>query len=163
MKAQAADAALDLFTEGLAALQRQDWASASAKFREVLAASDVPEQRDRARQYLAVCTSRQGEAPAEKPAPGEVDPFLEAVMEKNRGNLGAAMEICSREGRDQKDERFAYLAASLHALEGRVSESAQALGRAIELNPTNRIHAFHDPDFAALRHERELKQLFELA
>ena len=39
----------------------------------------------------------------------------------------------------------------------------QALSRAIELNAKNRVHAFHDPDFAELRKDRDLRQLFGLS
>ena len=74
-----------------------------------------------------------------------------------------ALEISRKEGRDQKDERFAYLTASIHAVEERLDEAAQALARAVELNPKNRIHAFHDPDFAELRKNRDLRPLFGLS
>ena len=76
-----------------------------------------------------------------------------------RHRPGALRQGC----RDQKDERFAYLAASIHAAEGRTEEAAQALSRAIDLNPKNRVHAFHDPDFAELRKDRDHRQLFGLS
>lgn len=41
--------------------------------------------------------------------------------------------------------------ASIHAVENRLDEAVQALTKAIELNPKNRIHAFHDADFAEIR------------
>ena len=133
------DPALDALTQGLAALQAKDWAKAAERFEEVVRESDRPEVRDRARQYLM------------------------ASRQKNRGNLKEALEISHKGGRDQKDERFAYLTASLHALEGRWDEATQALNKAIELNPKNRIHAFHDPDLAELRKNRDLRPLFGLS
>ena len=163
MARQAADAALDTFTKALAALQRRDWKTAAAQLAEVVEQSDRPELRDRARQYLTAVENRAAGGRPRREARGDVDPFLAAVYEKNRGDLEAALALCRAEGRELKDERFAYLAASIHALEGRAAEAAEALARAIELNPTNRIHAFHDPDFAELRHEREFQQLFGLA
>jgi tetratricopeptide (TPR) repeat protein len=102
--------------------------------------------------------------PAKPAAKGDGgDPFLQAVFEKNRGNLAAALDLCRKEGREQKDERFAYLAASIHAVEGRLEEAVQALSRAIELNPRNRVHAYHDPDFAEIRRDRDHRQLFGLS
>jgi tetratricopeptide (TPR) repeat protein len=160
MARQAADAALDTFTKALAALQNQDWKAAAAQLAEVVEQSDRPELRDRARQYLNAVENR---AAGEKPGGGETDPLLAAVYERNRGNLEGALAACRSEGREKKVEGFAYLAASIHALEGRATEAAEALKTAIELNPTNRIHAFHDPDFAEFRHEREFQQLFGLA
>ena len=53
--------------------------------------------------------------------------FLLAVYEKNRGNFKEALEMSRKGGLDQKDERFAYLAASIHAVEERTEEAAQVL------------------------------------
>lgn len=160
-----ADPALDALTQGLAALQAKDWAKAVERFEEAVRESDRPEVRDRARQYLMASRQKAAESAGEKPAKdaAEADPYLLAVYEKNRGNLKEALEISHKGGRDQKDERFAYLTASLHAIEGRWDEATQALNKAIELNPKNRIHAFHDPDFAELRKNRDLRPLFGLS
>ncbi|HEY4593589.1 MAG TPA: hypothetical protein VIJ61_14335, partial [Thermoanaerobaculia bacterium] len=89
-------------------------------------------------------------------------PYLQAVYERNRGDLKAALDIAQKGGRDQKDERFAYLAASIHAVENRLEDAVQALAKAVELNPKNRIHAFHDADFAELRKNRDQRHLFGL-
>ena len=157
-----ADPALDALAQGLAALQAKDWAKAVERFEEAIRESDRPEVRDRARQYLMASRQKAGEG--EKPAKApEQDPYLLAVYEKNRGNLKEALEISHKGGRDQKDERFAYLTASVHAIEGRWDEATQALHKAIELNPKNRIHAFHDADFAELRKNRDLRPLFGLS
>lgn len=160
------DPALDALTQGLAALQAKDWAKAVKLFEQAVEQSDQPEVKDRARQFLTV--SRQKAAVGEEPkaakgAADEPDPYLQAVYEKNRGNLKEALEISRKGGRDQKDERFAYLAASIHAVEDRLDEAAQGLAKAAELNPKNRIHAFHDPDFAELRKNRDLRPLFGLS
>ncbi len=159
-----ADPALDALAQGVAALQAKDWAKAVERFEEVVRESDRPEVRDRARQYLTASRQKAAEGKGEKPAKGaEADPYLQAVYEKNRGNLKEALEISRKGGRDQKDERFAYLTASLHAIEGQWDEATQALTKAIELNPKNRVHAFHDPDLAELRKNRDLRPLFGLS
>jgi tetratricopeptide (TPR) repeat protein len=158
-----ADPAIEALTQGLAALQGKQWSKAVEHFERAVQESDVPEVKDRAKQFLAVSRQRaQGDAP--KAAKGEEqDPFLLAVYEKNRGNLKEALEMSRKGGIDQKDERFAYLTASIHASENRLDEAAQALAKAVELNPRNRIHAFHDPDFAELRKNRDLRALFGLS
>ncbi|HXO21669.1 MAG TPA: hypothetical protein VOA87_17290, partial [Thermoanaerobaculia bacterium] len=104
------------------------------------------------RQHLDAATAK----------PGDEDAYLKAVYEKNRGNFAVALEICRRGGREKKDERWAYLAASIYVLEDRMEEGVQALSHAIELNPTNRIHAYHDADFAELRKNRDHRHLFGL-
>ena len=155
------DPALDAFTEGLQALQQKNWSKAAERFESALAQSDRSDLSARARQFLATARQHLAEKPSAKEDNG--DPFLRAVFEKNRGDFDAALELCRKEGRDQKDERFAYLAASIHAAEGRFDEAVQALNRAIEMNPKNRVHAYHDPDFAEIRRDRDHRQLFGLS
>lgn len=155
------DPALDAFTEGLAALQKKDWKQASERLEKAVELADRSDLRDRARQLLAAARQKAGGAKAAKGL--EVDPYLEAVVERNRGNLQAALELCHKGGRDQQDERFAYLAASIHAVENRLDEAVEALSKAVELNPKNRIHAFHDPDFAEIRKNTGHRHLFGLS
>jgi tetratricopeptide (TPR) repeat protein len=154
------DPALDAFTEGLQALQQKSWARAAELLESALKQSDRSDLSARARQFLD--TARQHLAGKPK-REEEADPFLRAVFEKNRGDFAAALDLCRKEGREQKDERFAYLAASIHAVEGRIEEAVQALSRAIELNPKNRVHAYHDSDFAELRRDHDHRQLFGLS
>jgi len=159
------DPALAAFTKALQAFHQKSWGEAAELFERTLAESDQLDLSARARQYLAVCQQRLAEAGGSKTKKKDedADPFLRAVFERNRGNLSGALDLCRKEGRDQKDERFAYLAASIHAAEGRMDEALQALSQAIELNPKNRIHAFHDPDFTELRKNRDQRQLFGLS
>jgi tetratricopeptide (TPR) repeat protein len=161
------DPSLEALTQGLAALQAKDWTKAVEHFERAVEQSDQPEVKDRAKQFLTVSRQR-AQGPEAKPAGAkgaaeEPDAYLQAVYEKNRGNLEKALEISRKGGQDQKDERFAYLAASIHAVESRWDDAAQALTKAVELNPKNRIHAFHDPDFAELRKNRDLRPLFGLS
>lgn len=161
-QADPVDPALDAYAKGLAALQRKQWAQAAEHLEKAIAETDQPELRDRARQLLAASREQAGEAAGGKGQEGDEDPFLLAVFEKNRGNLKSALEICRKEGRDQKEDRFAYLTASIHAVEGRTEEAAQVLTRAVELNSKNRVHAYHDPDFADLRRNRDYRHIFGL-
>lgn len=141
---------LATYEQALQALYGGDRAKAETLFRTVVEECDQPELAERARQLLAV--SRQPANPAETESE---DDFLQAVYEKNRGNPERALEIARRGGRTGKDERFAYLEASIHAQAERLDEAAAALAKAIELEPKNRVHAFHDPDFGELRKSRE--------
>lgn len=147
---------LETYEKGLKALYGGKRAQAEKLLAKVVDECDQPELAERARQLLAA--SRQ--AADDDGAPETDDDFLAAVYEKNRGNYDRALEIAKRGGRSKKDERFAYLEASLHALEERLDEAAEALERAIELNEKNRVHAFHDPDFSPLRKSREYAGTF---
>lgn len=151
------DPDVEAFEKGVQALYAEKWAQARKIFDKLMVESDLPELASRARQFAAVCARRMDESPGAE----EGDPYLRAVYFKNRGDLAAALKACTGDGRE-KDERFVFLAASIHALEERLDEAAEALARAIELNPKNRVHAFHDSDFDVLRKEGDYAQLFGL-
>jgi len=160
----AADSILQAYGQALEALHRKSWSKAAELFATVVENSDMPEVRERARRYLAACRLREAKSgPPNGEEAEETDPFLRAVYEKNRGDLSAALALCRQGGKDQQDERFAYLAASIHAVEERTEEAAQGLSRAVELSSRNRIHAFHDPDFAGLRGNPSFRHLFGLS
>lgn len=158
------DPAVAAFTQAIEAFHKQDWPQAVELFEAALAESDRLDLSARARQYLAAARQKIEERDGGKAERAEEqDPFLRAVYQKNLGDYAAALQACSQDGRDQKDERFAYLTASIHAAEGRIDEAVQALTRAIELNPKNRVHAYHDPDFAELRKNRDHRPIFGLS
>jgi tetratricopeptide (TPR) repeat protein len=152
-----ADPVVELYEEGLKALYAGSWKKAASKLEKVVAEGDQVELQERARQLLVACRRHLAEGEG-----AEVDPYDEAVMAKNRGDRDTALELCKRGGRSKKDERFAFLAASVMALAGDPDGAAEALAQAIELEPKNRVHAFHDPDFAPLRADREHAHLFGL-
>ena len=150
------DPVVDQFNKAMELLHGGKWKKAEAGFQKIVDSSDVPEVAEKARLMLRVCEAQGGGHP-EVPE----DPFLGAVFEKNRGNLEAALELCKKGGRAEKEAHYAYLAASIHALAEDTDEAVAALQTAVQLNPKNRIHAFHDPDFEELLDRPELEQLFE--
>lgn len=159
MPVKAADPLLEHYESGLRAMYRQRWAEAAKHFAQV-AESDERDLAGRARQLLATCRAKQEDGADD--LHGE-DPFLLAVVHKNNGELEEALQICARGGRQSKDERFAYLAASIHALRGEAEEAAKYLELAIALQPKNRIHAYHDADFASVREDAAFSRLFGLS
>ena len=156
VKPRVRDPLVDEFEAGLQAIDQGKYKEAKKHFSRVLEETTDIELAGRARLYLRVCDQKT----STKAAPKVEDPFLEAVFERNLGNFDAALEMCSRGGRKSKDEKFAYLAASIYALMDDNENAVKFLAMAIELNPKNRIHAFHDSDFEVLRSDPELKQLF---
>jgi tetratricopeptide (TPR) repeat protein len=136
-------------------VQNGSWKKAHQELSELVPEVDVPEVVARARQMLKIC-----EVQLQEGADAAQDPFLEAVYLKNRGRLEEALAICSVGGRQAKEDRFAYLAASVHALSERADEAVAALRKAVELNPKNRVYAYHDPDFEPILGQPELQELF---
>ena len=151
------EALIEIFEQALKTLQRHKWEEALAMFEQAAKESDQSDFANRARRYAEVCRDKLQKEP---PSTSE-DPFLQAVIERNRGNFDEALDLCARGGRQGKDERFTYLAASVHSVTGEHKKAAELLAQAIALNPKNRIHAYHDSDFDELRANSEFKNLFE--
>lgn len=140
------DPLLELFGHAVAAAQQQHYREAAGMFRRLLQQTDDdPTLAERARQYLTLCEQKLAHG---APADGDEDPYLHAVVAKNRGDFAGALALCRRGGRHRRDERMAYLAASILALEGEIPESAELLALAVGQNARNRVQAFHDSDFA---------------
>jgi len=149
------DPLLAVYEKGLKALHKGKWREAAKCFEQVVGESRETDLVGRARRSLRTCKERLGKGVGK-----DKDPFLTAVYERNRGNFEEALAICSAGGRQSKDERFAYLVASIYSLTDEREKAGNFLSLAIELNPKNRIHAFHDTDFTVLREDPEYKQLF---
>ena len=149
------DPTLDDYEKAVEALYGEKWGVARKHLQTVIEQGERPDLAARARQLLKMAQEREeGDVETD-------DPFLEAVAAKNRGDLETALDLCNRGGRRGKDERFAYLAASVMALEGAEDEALELLGAAIEMNRENRIHAYHDPDFEQVRELPEFRELLE--
>ena len=144
------------FEGGLDHLQHGRWATAEKAFRKVAESDGGTPLADRCRQMIEVCDQRRSKDDA-----SDGDPYLRAVFAKNEGDLDTAMEYCSRGGLKGKDERFAYLAATIEGARGNTEEAAKLLERAIEMDAKNRVHAYWDPDFAEMREDPELSEIFD--
>lgn len=148
------DPGVEPLEKGIQALYAKKYAQAGKLLEQAEEDAEQPDVANRARRYLAMVKSRM------EGAETAADPYLEAVYERNQGNLEAALQICIRGGRQGKDDRFAHLAASIYALSGDVEKAAKVLETAIQLNPRNRVLAYHDRDFAALREDPAYADLF---
>jgi len=147
------DPEVESYTRALELVDQKKWKKAAEALEKIVEGSDNPQLVDRARQFLSVCLLRLEEEPE------EADPYLRAVFEKNRGNLDQALDLCRQQGAEEKEERYAYLVASIQALAGEEDEALEHLTNAIRLEPKNRIHAYHDPDFKALHGREEFVHL----
>lgn len=146
------DSLVPTYEKALRALHDEKWEKAAEVFAEVAKGADQLELAAKARGYLRLCERHLADDDG-----GFDEPFDEAVFELNRGNLERVLELC---GEADEDERWVYLRAAVRSREGELADAAEALGRAIEMNSTNRVRAYHDPDFEALRESDEHAGLF---
>lgn len=155
--AAAADPEVADYEAGVKALADGKLDAAAKAFEKALTATDRPHLAARARQQLAAIARRRGGGDD-----GGDDPFTRAVFAKNRGDHQAALAIVEKHARKDEDGRFALLAAALHSAADREKEAIEALRRAVERDPVNRVRAYHDPDLAALRKKKDHADLFAL-
>lgn len=148
------DVALKDFEAALDKINKKQWSDAKSLMEKVAAEADTAQMADRARQYIEICSRQEDTLSSD-------DPYLLAVFEKNRGNLDLALEACQGE-KDDKSGRFAYLKASIQALAGEEDEALRLLDEAIGIEPKNRVHAYHDPDFRELQGREEFNDLVSL-
>lgn len=154
--AVADDPLIGPFEKGLKALYGGKWEQADKQLRKVAEESDQPELAARARQLLRVAERKQNGG-----GDDGAGAHLRAVMEKNRGDLDAALKIVKAQKKDP-DGDFAYLAATVHAVREDEDEAVKALTAAVEANPTHRVQAFLDPDFEEMRQNKDHAHLFGL-
>ena len=154
---EAAEAVIADFGKALELLHGGKYPQAAELLEQVADNAEDIQLADRARIHLEICRSRA----AEDTENG--DPYLRAVFEKNNGNLKQALKLCRQQKAEDADERYAYLMASIQALAGADDEALGLLEAAIRLEPKNRVHAFHDPDFESLRGNEEFAQLVQAA
>lgn len=148
---------VDELQKGLKALHEGKWRQAATIFESVAETAQPTELVATARRYLQVCREKLA---GKRKKQEEADPYLLAVVERNRGHLEEALAICAAGGRRSKDPRFAYLAASLFAEQEEYDEAARFLELAFELDPATRVHAQLDSDFEAMRARPEHAALF---
>ncbi len=151
---KAREEAQKAFDKAVEALHKKNWATAQQEFEKAAEAQKGTPLAERSRRYITVCEDRRA-----KPT-DEADTYLLAVVAKNRGDLDEAMDYCTRGGLKGRDERFAYLAAAVECLRENGEGAVDQLAKAIDLNPDNRVHAYHDPDFLFLRGDSELSAIF---
>lgn len=146
------DPLVRVYERGIKAAHGGDWVEAKKHLERVAAESDLSDVVQRALQYLALCERHLEKVEA-------TDPYLEALVLSNEGELDAAEALVRQAGRVDEDERFAYLGAAIAARLEDYALAASRLETAIRLNPRNRIQAAEDLDFAAVRNEPDFAEL----
>jgi tetratricopeptide (TPR) repeat protein len=152
-------AALRAFERAHKEFVRGRFAEARMLFRALIEQhSGVAEVTARSRTYLAIAEARMR---SESAMPRNAEELYDrGVIELNRGNFVAAQEMFERAlKRDSEAAHIYYGLAATRARLGALETALQSLGRALEIQPTLRVRAQHDPDLSPLRNEPEYERL----
>ena len=139
------------YEKAMELFHQRDLVEAAKRFEAIVEKHpDAKELVDRAKMYLAACRTNGKRHVPLPSSPEEV--YHAAVFEKNRGQVGRALELLKKASFPRDDDgRFLYLTACCHALSGSPDEAIAALRRSIAADPMNRIHARLEADLSALR------------
>lgn len=117
-----------------------------------------PEILERARVYLAVC--ERNSRPTELKFNTPEERYDYAVSLLNAGSFEEARDHFEGILAESPRADFAhYGMALLNSMTGQAEEALEHLGRAIEINPANRIQARSDPDFIDMADDPRFTEL----
>ncbi len=152
--------ALDGLEKALKALYKDD--PAKAKEQLVRLQETYPEERelmDRVGSYLIVCDQRL--SPQRRPKNAE-EMVTAGVMSLNDGDHSQAIKHLTKAlDLEPKSSHVQYCLAAAHALSGDAPATAKLLKQAIGSDPSARVHARVDDDFARVWDATEVAVLLD--
>lgn len=150
--------ALEALERALKLLHKGDYGKAKEQLLKVESTfPDATDILDAVRSYVTVCEGRL--APQKRMK--EAEEYVNAgVVELNEGNTQQALKLLAKASElDGKSAHVQYCLAAAHAAAGDAATSARHLKLAIAGDPSARIHAKTDEDFAAVRGSAEVGAL----
>jgi len=144
--------ALADYERAMTALQKRDYVRAEEMFAKMMEAH--PAERDlvdRARVYINLCRNQRATAGSPQ---GFDDHYYQGVVLSNRGQHHEALQLFDKALRFKQDsDKVHYAMAAAYAQVSDRLRALTALRRAVELDPSCRLHARQDPDFDSLHGE----------
>jgi len=153
------DKAIADFDQAVKVFSREDYSKAAALFDAII--GEYPSEReicDRARVYGSVCRVRTAGA---QPKPkGAEELYYQGVVAANDGRLDDAVGLLEQAAKVEPDnDKVHYQLGAVCGLKHDTASAIAHLARAIELNPSNRVHALNDADFDGLREDAQFMGL----
>jgi tetratricopeptide (TPR) repeat protein len=151
--------AVKLYEKGLEALQQRNFTGASSALKSVIDEhGDERELHERARIYLKICERELAPLPAAPQTEEEL--VLAATVALNEQETEKALGYLEQAVRENPSaDGVHYMLAVLFSQQGNPEQALTHLGRAIELDPENRLVALQEVDFDILKDEIEFQTL----
>lgn len=151
------DNQLNVFEKATKLFHKRDFAAALPLFEEAAKGADVAVAQS-AQMHLRMCQQRMDKS-APKLSSAE-DYYAYAVSLVGRRELATAEQQLKKALQLAPKADYAlYTLALVKGLQGDISSSAGLLAQAIDLQPSNRSSARHDPDFQELLHHAAIRDL----
>ncbi len=145
------------YQNALQLMQQGKYEKARVLF-EKLSRDGSPEILERSRVYIAVCERNVKESSLSFKTPEEQYDYAVSLL--NSGSYEEARDQFEAILTKAPQADFAhYGVALLSSVTGQAEEALEHLGRAIEINPANRIQARSDPDFIDMADDPRFTEL----
>jgi len=145
------------YQNALQLMQQGKYEKARVLF-EKLSRDAAPEIIERSRVYLTVCERSLRESSVDFDTAEEQYDYAVSLL--NTGSYEEARDQFEAILGKAPDADFAhYGMALLSSMTGQAEEALEHLGRAIEINPSNRIQARSDPDFIDMADDPRFTEL----
>ena len=153
--------AVKLYEKGLEALQQRNFTAASSALKAVIDEhGDERELHERARIYLKICERELAPLSAEPQTQEEL--VLAATVALNEQETEKALGYLEQAVSENPSADGAhYMLAVVFAQQGNAEQALTHLGRAVELDPENRLVALQEVDFDIFKDEIEFQTLVE--
>ena len=152
-----ASPAFALYQSAVQLVQQGKYDKALAAFEKLLPAAP-PEIAERTKMYIVTCQRQMERTALAFQTPEERYDY--AVSQLNQGFYEEAREQFNGVVRDEPMADYAYYGlAVLDSITGRPQDCLSNLGRAIELNPRNRLQARTDNDFQSMLDDPRFTEL----
>ena len=153
----AVQAQQNIYAEGVDLLNARKYSQAASRFSKAMEGPDVALKHS-ATVYLRICQLRMQSEPEPKTVE---DRYNAAVAFINDRRLEVADRLLRLALKQEPTGAHLHFALGVAAtLSGDISGAISSIGRAIELDPQNRILALRDSDLAALRSNPAAASLF---
>lgn len=145
------------YQNALQLMQQGKYEKARALF-EKLTRDAPPEILERSRVYIAVCDRNAKESELSFKTADEQYDYAVSLL--NTGSFEEARDQFESILNSAPEADFAhYGMALLSSMTGQAEEALEHLGRAIQINPSNRIQARSDPDFIDMADDPRFTEL----
>ncbi len=138
-------------------LNERKYAQAAARFTKAMEGPDVALKHS-ATVYLKICQQRIQTEPEPKSVEDRYNAAVAFINDRRLEDADRLLRLALK--RDPKGAHLHFALGVAGTLSGDIPGAVSSIGRAIELDPQNRILALRDSDLAALRSNPAAASLF---
>lgn len=147
----------NIYAEGVDLLNERKYSQAAARFNKAMEGPDVALKHS-ATVYLRICQQRMQSDPEPKTVEDRYNAAVAFINDRRLEDADRLLRLALKQ--DPKGAHLHFALGVAATLSGDIAGAVSSIGRAIELDPQNRLLAQRDSDLAALRNNPAAARLF---